>query len=242
MEQQIITNDIANELLIINKFTIDYLFKLDNCVDCLALYVFYYKTAKWQKTNIIKASDEYVKKSLKWGNNKITNTKNTLKSKGLIQIINRRTNGKIDGWYIQVNYITSDSLFNEIDVSNHNSQKPHVVKTTSCFEETNALKEYIKCLKKENEMLKKDLERINKQFIPPTLEEIEEYCKERNNGVNAKQFYDYYSVNDWKDNRGNQIKNWKQKMIANWEGKVNKETPKKPYSEIVDGQLIWHYN
>lgn len=81
------------------------------------------------------------------------------------------------------------------------------------------------------------------RFIPPTLEEIEEYCKERNNGVNAKQFYDYYSVNDWKDNRGNQIKNWKQKMIANWENKVKKEDkPKKPYSEIVDGQLIWHYN
>ena len=97
---------------------------------------------------------------------------------------------------------------------------------------TNILKE-----NKNNKLFLKE-----RQFIPPTIEEIEEYCKERNNGVNAKQFFDYYSVNDWKDNRGKQIKNWKQKMIANWEGKVIKETPKKPYSEIIDGQMIWHYN
>ena len=63
---------------------------------------------------------------------------------------------------------------------------------------------------KEKEIYK---EKENKK---PTLEEIQEYCKERNNNVNAKQFFDYYEVNNWIDNKGNKVKNWKQKLIT-WE-------------------------
>ena len=50
--------DIADDLLILNKITVDRLFQLENCADCIALYVFYYKTAKWQKTNTAKANDQ----------------------------------------------------------------------------------------------------------------------------------------------------------------------------------------
>ena len=67
--------DIAEELLIVNKITIDKLFQLDNAADCIALYMLYYKTAKWQKTNQPKATDEYVRKCLKWGLAKIRKTK-----------------------------------------------------------------------------------------------------------------------------------------------------------------------
>lgn len=57
--------------------------------------------------------------------------------------------------------------------------------------------------------------RINK-YSSPTLEDIKEYCRERNNNVDPKKFYDYYSVNNWIDNKGNKVKNWKQKIIT-WE-------------------------
>lgn len=57
-----------------------------------------------------------------------------------------------------------------------------------------------------------------KVFKKPSLEEIENYCKERNNDVNPKKFYEYYEVNNWKDRDGNQVKNWKQKVIT-WEGR-----------------------
>jgi hypothetical protein len=56
-----------------------------------------------------------------------------------------------------------------------------------------------------------------KRFVPPTLEEVEAYCRERNNGVDAKKFYDYFSANDWVDSKGNKVKSWKQKVIT-WEG------------------------
>ncbi len=55
-----------------------------------------------------------------------------------------------------------------------------------------------------------------KPFVPPTLEEVQEYCNSRGNKVDAKQFYDYYSAGDWIDNNGNEVKCWKQKVIT-WE-------------------------
>ena len=53
-------------------------------------------------------------------------------------------------------------------------------------------------------------------FVPPTLEEIEAYCKKRNNTVDAKHFYDYYEAGNWIDAKGNEVRNWKQKIIT-WE-------------------------
>lgn len=65
-------------------------------------------------------------------------------------------------------------------------------------------------------LLKNDVESKSKKFTPPTLEEIEEYCKSRNNSIDAKIFYDYFNEGNWKDSNGNQVKNWKQKIIT-WE-------------------------
>lgn len=56
-----------------------------------------------------------------------------------------------------------------------------------------------------------------KRFVPPTLEEVEKYCKERKNQVDPKKFYDYFSASDWIDSKGNPVRNWKQKVIT-WEG------------------------
>lgn len=53
-------------------------------------------------------------------------------------------------------------------------------------------------------------------FTPPTLEEVEEYCRNRNSSVDPKKFYEYFSAGDWKDAKGNKVKNWKQKILT-WE-------------------------
>lgn len=158
MDAEIKLNDISNDLLIINKHTIDTLFHLENAADCVALYVFYYKTAKWQKTNTIKANDAYVKKSLNWGIDRIKRTKQILKEHGLIDIVQRRKDGKIAGWYIEVSYLVAQRAAEDISIKvvdeSNNTQNQQVEKSTSGSQDTNALKLQIKCLKKENDMLK----------------------------------------------------------------------------------------
>ena len=66
-------------------------------------------------------------------------------------------------------------------------------------------------------------------FKKPSISEIEEYCKSRNNDVDANRFYDYYEANNWKDRDGKKIKSWKQKLIT-WEGrkKNNEKLEKLP--------------
>ena len=46
------------------------------------------------------------------------------------------------------------------------------------------------------------------RFVPPTLEEVQDYCWERQNNVDAMKFIDHYSSNGWKVGR-NPMKDWK---------------------------------
>jgi len=73
------------------------------------------------------------------------------------------------------------------------------------------------------EKRKEDKSRV---FIPPSKDELityftaSGYTKE-----SALKAFNYYDVSDWKDGKGNKIKNWKQKMIGVWfkdENKLNK--------------------
>lgn len=54
-----------------------------------------------------------------------------------------------------------------------------------------------------------------KTFTKPTIDEIQDYCIERNNNVNAEQFFDYYESNGWKVGK-NSMKDWKA-SVRTWE-------------------------
>ena len=54
------------------------------------------------------------------------------------------------------------------------------------------------------------------RFVPPTLEEVQEYAKSRGSDVDPKRFWDYFNAGDWKDAKGQQVRSWKQKFIT-WE-------------------------
>ena len=54
-----------------------------------------------------------------------------------------------------------------------------------------------------------------KRFEKPTLSEIKQYCIERNNNINAEQFFDYYESNGWKVGK-NSMKDWKA-AVRTWE-------------------------
>ena len=55
----------------------------------------------------------------------------------------------------------------------------------------------------------------NKRFKKPTIEDVKQYCLERNNNINAEQFIDYYEANGWKVGK-NPMKDWKA-TIRTWE-------------------------
>lgn len=54
-----------------------------------------------------------------------------------------------------------------------------------------------------------------KHFIPPTLEEVQTYCIERNNNVDPQHFVDHYTSNGWLVGK-NKMKDWKA-AIRTWE-------------------------
>lgn len=71
-------------------------------------------------------------------------------------------------------------------------------------------------------------------FVPPTLAQVEEYCRSRGNSVDPKRFYDYFDAGDWKDSRGEPVRSWKQKLIT-WEGNTDAKPKKEidPYANII---------
>ena len=215
MQQEKMLNDLAEDLLVINKYTIDALFHLENAADCVALYVFYYKTAKWQKTNMIKANDSYIKKSLNWGVDRIKRTKQTLKEHGLIDIVQRRRDGKIAGWYVQVSYIVAQRTAEDISIKvlddSNNTQKQQVEPATSGDDDINALKLQIKCLKKENDMLKNKIyKRARKAGVDKTtvLDGITRYNAQIKANKTASKYImqgsTWFNGKRWEDEYANQ--------------------------------------
>ena len=65
-----------------------------------------------------------------------------------------------------------------------------------------------------------------KRFEKPSISDIKQYCIERNNNVNAEQFFDYYESNGWKVGK-NSMKDWKA-AVRTWErSEYRKPTQKK---------------
>lgn len=58
------------------------------------------------------------------------------------------------------------------------------------------------------------------RFVPPTVEKVAAYCKERNNGIDAQHFVDYYSANGWVQGKGKPIKDWNA-AVRTWERNGN---------------------
>jgi hypothetical protein len=55
----------------------------------------------------------------------------------------------------------------------------------------------------------------SKGFSKPTIEEVKNYCKERNKGVNPIKWFNHYTSNGWKVGK-NPMKNWKA-AVHTWE-------------------------
>jgi len=53
------------------------------------------------------------------------------------------------------------------------------------------------------------------RFVPPSISEVQNYCRERNNHVDCQRFLDYYESNGWRVGR-NAMKDWRA-AVRTWE-------------------------
>jgi len=78
----------------------------------------------------------------------------------------------------------------------------------------------------DNDKNKNNKKKYIKKFVPPTLEEIENYVKEKKLSVSAQYFYDYFTEGNWIDAEGKAVKSWKQKILT-WNGYQKKPKQEK---------------
>ena len=67
----------------------------------------------------------------------------------------------------------------------------------------------------------------------PSLQEVIDYCKERNNFVDPNKWFDFYSANGWKVGK-NPMKDWRA-CVRNWERNTTPSIPQKKES-------VWERN
>lgn len=59
----------------------------------------------------------------------------------------------------------------------------------------------------------------SRRFTPPSVDEVEAYCRERGNSVDAQRFVDFYASKGWKVGSSG-MKDWRA-AIRNWERQDN---------------------
>lgn len=86
-------------------------------------------------------------------------------------------------------------------------------------------------LEKEIDIEEKENIKEKERFKKPTVEEIAEYCKERNNGIDAQYFWDSYNAKDWMIGK-QKMKDWKS-AIRTWERNKKKGLYENKKEEII---------
>ena len=94
-----------------------------------------------------------------------------------------------------------------------------------------------------NDKLENNIKGKQKRFVKPSVSEIQEYCNERQNRINAEQFYNYYESKGWYVGK-NKMVDWKA-CVRTWEQNEKKYTSqnggyvnsKRPASDSVVGEI-----
>lgn len=122
----------------------------------LALYVWYYRTARWQKTNIPKATNSYMVEGMRWGERQLRERKTKLEKMGLIKNVRRTSkDGKVEGWFVKVNFLHSTLTTYTSEV--HVETEPPVPFSTGVVSDRQMLKvSKDKCLNKKEERRKRE--------------------------------------------------------------------------------------
>lgn len=150
----------------------------------------------------------------------------------------------IKHWKIH-NYIQSDR-FKETICTEERKQlgyaenREYVKLDTECIHDVSSLETQYSIGKNSIDKISIDKDSVGdkrkaKRFSPPTLEEVQAYCNERKNNVDAQRFIDYYTSNGWKVGK-NAMKDWKA-AVRTWEKNgfdKKQDEPKKETSYDLD--------
>lgn len=68
-----------------------------------------------------------------------------------------------------------------------------------------------------------------KRFIPPSVEEVEQYCLERSNNIDAQSFIDFYESKGWMIGKS-KMKDWKA-AVRTWERSRKQENKENVFDE-----------
>lgn len=81
----------------------------------------------------------------------------------------------------------------------------------------------------------------NKKFVPPTLEEVTQYVRERNSKVDPQGFIDFYEAKGWKVGK-TPMKDWKAacRNAEHWE-RWEKNKPGGIAARSIDNDVTVHY-
>lgn len=103
--------------------------------------------------------------------------------------------------------------------SEQQTEQPMNNERTTGEQQVNTLEE-IKNIRTE-ELRKREGPRKS-SFVPPTVEEVREYCQERKNFVNPQRFVDYYEARGWMVGKS-KMKSW-QAAVRTWEQREKEGT------------------
>lgn len=156
-------------------------------------------------------STEYLAKRLGSSKSRIIKVLNEMVAKGLII---KKTAGRFNFYVTNYNYVCNTE---EPTVSVQHPTRCQIDTESSVVPTPNNINNNI------NDTISV------KRFVKPNVEEIEHYCKERNNSVDAQQFFDYYESKGWKIGKS-PMKDWKA-AVRTWERNNfnnNKSVPEEP--------------
>ena len=147
-------------------------------------------------------SIEGLSKICKDGKSAVTSALKELESAGYYSKRKIRENGMIVGWVHTVTE-SPQSDFPDVGNSDMENQPQLNTKESSTKQSTTY-------------PLNTDKYTPPKKFIPPTIEEVQAYCMERGNNIDAEHFVSYYEARGWSLGKGQKMKNWKSAVVT-WE-------------------------
>lgn len=165
-------------------------------------------------------STEYLAKRLGSSKSRIIKVLNEMVSKGLII---KKVSGKYNFYVTNFNYVCNTD---EPPVSVQHPERCQIDTETSVKPTPNNI----------NNNIKNNISTT--RFKKPTVEEVEAYCKERNNSVDPYKFVEHYNSNGWNVGKS-AMKDWKS-AVRYWERtdydnnkKVSNEEPPKPKFKVI---------